>query len=94
MSKLRVQRALRHATPGAASEAIQPGGKVLVRRERLIENRIGEWIGPFTVLAIDENQYDPRQLVSGFKVVRPCARKTVPGAPSLFVSSHNRHCGL
>ena len=36
--------------------AYQPGDQVLVWRERLIANRIGEWIGPYPVLAVNEDK--------------------------------------
>lgn len=56
MAELSVRRALRHSTPTASSRVYSPGDKVLVLRERVVENRVGEWIGPFTVLAADETK--------------------------------------
>ena len=32
--------------PPSTDRSYQPGDKVLVRREKVIENRIGEWTGP------------------------------------------------
>ena len=56
MAKLRVRRALHHATPGAAMQVYQTGDQVLVWREKQVEHRIGEWIGPFPVLAVDKDR--------------------------------------
>ncbi len=49
MAKMRVARALKHAVPGASDRLYQPGDQVLVWRERQVNNRIGEWIGLFSV---------------------------------------------
>lgn len=56
MAELRVRRALKHSTPTASSRVYSPGDKVLVWREKVVDSRIGEWIGPFTVLAADETK--------------------------------------
>lgn len=53
MAKQRVQRGLRHNVPAATDRAFAPGDKVLVWRENIIANRIGEWMGPFIVEAVD-----------------------------------------
>ena len=37
----------------ATDRTYQPGDKVLVWREKLVENQIGEWIGPYTVTNYD-----------------------------------------
>ena len=50
----RVNRALKHNTPAATNRVYQPGDEVLVWREKLVENRIGEWVGPYTVKSFDE----------------------------------------
>ena len=49
MARLRVQRALRHRVPRSTDVIFQPGDKVLVWREHIVKNRIGEWVGPHTV---------------------------------------------
>ena len=54
MAELRVRRALNHSTPNASIRAYSPGDQVLVWRERVVDNRIGEWTGLFTVIAADE----------------------------------------
>lgn len=46
MAELRLKRALHHAVPPACDRSYQPGDKVLVWREKLIADRIGEWLGP------------------------------------------------
>ena len=56
MAKLRVKRALSYAAPPAADRSYQPGDRVLVWRENVVNNRIGEWMGPFTVMATDERK--------------------------------------
>ena len=56
MAEVRVRRALKNSTPSASSRVYSPGDEVLVCRERVVDNGIGEWIGPFTVLAADETQ--------------------------------------
>lgn len=49
MARVRTDRALRHAVPPAADQNFQQGDKVLVWREKIVNNRIGEWLGPFEV---------------------------------------------
>eukprot|EP00171_Calliarthron_tuberculosum_P022450 IDg22450t1 len=53
MGKLRIARALRHAIPPAADISYEPGEQVLVWREKQVNNRIGEWMGPKTVHGFD-----------------------------------------
>lgn len=50
---LRVQRALRHAVPPSFHNFYQPGDQVLVWRENVINNRIGEWLKHFIVEHFD-----------------------------------------
>ena len=52
-AQVRVKRALQHQTPQATDQIYQPDDKVLVWREKLVENRIGELIGPYTVCSYD-----------------------------------------
>ena len=54
MADMRVRRALHHRVPSAADRFYQPGDKVLVWREKVVNHRIGEWLGPFTVMSNDE----------------------------------------
>ena len=49
MGKLRIDRALRHAVPPAADVTYERNDKVLVWREKQVNNRIGEWVGPYPV---------------------------------------------
>eukprot|EP00171_Calliarthron_tuberculosum_P023746 IDg23746t1 len=49
MGSLRISRALRHAIPASADTSYEPGDQVLVWREKQVNNRIGEWLGPFIV---------------------------------------------
>ena len=52
MAKLRLQRALKHRTASSTDAVFQPGDKVLVWREKIVNNRIGEWMGPFLVESV------------------------------------------
>eukprot|EP00171_Calliarthron_tuberculosum_P023324 IDg23324t1 len=49
MAKTRVNRALRHKIPSAADRSFTIGDKVLVWREKQVNHRIGEWLGPYEV---------------------------------------------
>lgn len=49
MADLRLKRAETYAVPPASDAMFHKGEQVLVWREKVISNRIGEWIGPFTV---------------------------------------------
>ena len=52
-SSKQVKRALKGETASATHQTYQPGDQVLIWCEKLVENRIGEWIGPFTVVTYD-----------------------------------------
>lgn len=56
MTKLRVQRALKHRVPRAADLTPEVGQQFLLWREKMVENRIGEWIGPFPIFALDQEK--------------------------------------
>lgn len=47
MVSLHLKCAFRRAVPPDSNRAYEPGEKVLVSREKVVSNRIGEWIGPF-----------------------------------------------
>lgn len=49
IAKILVDCALKHATTSAADKPFEPGDLVLVWREKLFNNLVGEWIGPYTV---------------------------------------------
>ena len=49
MAKVKVARVLKHRIPPAADIVLEPGDPVLVWRENVVNNRIGEWLGPFKV---------------------------------------------
>lgn len=53
MAQLKVTGALTLGTPAAANQSYEPGDQVLVWRERQVEHRIGEWVGPFVVIGTD-----------------------------------------
>lgn len=55
-AKVLINHALRHAVASAADQRYNHGDKVLVWREKLISNRIGEWVGPFDVVESDEEK--------------------------------------
>ena len=56
MAEIRVKRALQHATPYSANNVYSPGDQVLLWREKQFDIRIGEWMGPFNVVAVDEEK--------------------------------------
>ena len=53
LARAKVKRALHHNPPPSADQTYQPGDEVLVWRENQVEYRIGEWIGPYTVVTYD-----------------------------------------
>ena len=48
-----VKRAMHHQTPQAADRTYQPGDEVLIWRENIDENRIGQCLGPYKVISFD-----------------------------------------
>ena len=55
LAQAKISCALRHNTPPAAKLTYQPGDEVLVWREKVVENRICQWLGPYTVVTFDAN---------------------------------------
>lgn len=53
MAQMRIARGLRHTVPPAANNNYDPGDQVLVWREKIVNSRIGEWLGPYTVLGMN-----------------------------------------
>ena len=53
LAHVRIKRALRLQTLQASDLTYKPGDKVLVWREKLVVNRIGEWTGPYTLCSYD-----------------------------------------
>ena len=53
-AKERLKRAIKHQSPKMKSYTHSSGDKELVRRERTVNNRMGEFVGPITVLHHDE----------------------------------------
>ena len=53
LEQTKVWRALKHSTPPATDRSYQPGDKVLVWHEKVIENCIEEWKGPYTIIIHD-----------------------------------------
>ena len=53
VAKMKINRALNHMVPKAANRSYQPGDKVLVWREEVVDSRIGEWLGPFSVSSFE-----------------------------------------
>ena len=58
MASVRLTRALKHKAPSTADIPFEVGDKVLVLREKIVNNRIAEWVGSFTV-----ESFDPRRKV-------------------------------
>ena len=55
IAKSKLQRALKHNAPDAADRVFEPGQLVLVWREKIVNNRIGEWLGPYQVISMDHH---------------------------------------
>ena len=53
LARAKVKRALHHKPPPATDHTYEPGDEVLVWREKQVEHRIGEWLGPYTVVTFD-----------------------------------------
>ena len=53
-AKSKFKCAIKHQSPKMQNYTYSPGEKVLVWREKIVNNRIEEFIGPFTVLHPDE----------------------------------------
>ncbi len=53
LAQTKVKQALNHNIPSATDNSFQPGNKILVWGEKLVENRIGELVGPYTVYSYD-----------------------------------------
>lgn len=49
MYNARISRELNHAVPVASDFTFTPGNQVLVLREKVVNNRIGEWIRLYVV---------------------------------------------
>lgn len=49
MTQMRKNRAVKHSVPSAEDLEYKPGDKVVVWREKVVNNRTGEWFGPFEV---------------------------------------------
>ena len=56
IAKLRVNRALKSKVPQATDTFFEVGQRVLVWRQKVISNRIGEWMGPFVVFGVDRDK--------------------------------------
>ncbi len=53
LAQSRIRRALQHQTPPATDFIYNPGDKVFVWREKVVENRIGELVCPYVVVSVD-----------------------------------------
>ncbi len=49
LALVRIKRALHHQTTRASDAIHHPGDIVRVWRERVVEKRLGEWTGPYTM---------------------------------------------
>ena len=54
LAKVRIKGALNHQTPPATKRYYQTGDKVLIWREKQVENRIGQRVGPCIAVSTDE----------------------------------------
>ena len=53
LARAKVKRPLLHKPPPATDHGYEPCDEVLVWREKQVEHRIGEWLGPYTVVTSD-----------------------------------------
>ena len=51
LASAKIKLALKRKTPAAADRIYQPSDKVIVWRERQVEHRTGEYLGPYIFLA-------------------------------------------
>ena len=76
LAQAKVTRAQRHNTPPATNATYQTGDLVLVWREKVVESRVGQWLGPYTVVTIDVNaeivivRKDKESLIKSYNMVR------------------------
>ena len=54
LARVRMKGALNYHKPPATKRSYQPGDKVLKWREKQVENQIGQWVGPYTLVSTDE----------------------------------------
>ena len=57
LAQTRFKRALKRNTLPAINRVYQPRDEVLIWREKIVENRIGEWLGPHIVRSFDKKSY-------------------------------------
>lgn len=53
MFAMKLKRSLHYTVSPSADRSYQPGDLVLIWKEKVGSNRLGEWIGPFAVFGID-----------------------------------------
>ena len=56
MAKVRIRRGLSHSVPRSADTFFDEGDLVLVWKEKVVENRIGEWKGPYRVQGFEKEK--------------------------------------
>ena len=56
MAKMRVARGSRHSVTLTTNQTYDPGDQVSVSREKVVNHRIGDWLGPFVVLGTDASK--------------------------------------
>ena len=54
MAKIKLARAKKHKIPTSADRGYALEDKVLFWREKIVNNRVGEFIDPLTVISYDE----------------------------------------
>lgn len=59
MAETNAKRAFLYKTPKATDFIFQPGDKVLVWRENIVNHGISEWLGPSIVAQVDESKKKP-----------------------------------
>lgn len=53
MSSIQLKRVLHHSVPSASDRAYEPGDKVVEWREKILKNRMREWLGTYLVIPMN-----------------------------------------
>lgn len=56
IAKSRLARALKHCAPWSTENSYQQGDLVLIWEQKVLDNCLGEWIGPFKILDMDADK--------------------------------------
>lgn len=98
MANSRVTRDIKHNTPEATSTIYNPGDRVLILCEKKVENRIGEWLGPYVVVSVNDDtniilvQKDTDSPIKRFSVSKLNTSWPKTKKPPTTCSHYTLHC--